>query len=500
MAKQRTYAQQAKSIMNKYKLRLGDKFDKGDPLAVAAMNAELTELQGKQEQARAAKQQAEQTEQAETIQQFQNGGKLTKKQQNVLSDILTNLPKGAVQQGGVFQNPAGDSIYSNVGRAGEANFIGEPLSAFRRPQQVMDESKRMNLQQGLVHEQPVQIPLRRQYGTGPGAEPGAGFIPQFANGGNLFQQGFNLNQGVGQGMNQFGVAPQLQMPQQMGLGAYQAAQSGGANLGAMGTMGLNMNQAGGGQTFMNNVAGGGVGNNGGLFQGGNVGGQDGFVSRVPWSSAISGVGDIIANSIKVDMPKYDYEEYKPQKAQANLVDYRREREQVGRERDLANAQISRAAKSRGSQAGLMESILAGQTGTQRTAGQQFGASLEREGNVNAQIKNQVQAQNQQIDMNAFQINSRNKQFANQLERADAIDSNVRKQNMVQAGFGSVSQYLQDRQQASQYDQMVNMEMARNPNYSLQQADPTFWRRLAGVTDPIDKINFTNTGDALVNRG
>jgi ribosomal protein S17E len=37
MAK-KTYAQEAKAIMNKYKLRLGDKFDKNDPFAREAMN------------------------------------------------------------------------------------------------------------------------------------------------------------------------------------------------------------------------------------------------------------------------------------------------------------------------------------------------------------------------------------------------------------------------------------------------------------------------------
>jgi hypothetical protein len=435
MAKERTYAQQAKTIMNKYKLRLGDKFDKGDPLAVAAMNAELTALQKEQEESRAVARQEEIAAQEGAIKQFAKGGKLDKNQKSALGrafaeqvDLEQNrakfnreqgLPKDTISKDGVFQSPSGDQVY-----------------------------------------------------------------PEFNSGGNLFQQGFN----------QFGTAPQLQMPQQMGLGAYQAAQSGGVNLANQGTMGLNMNQAGGGQTFMNNFMNQPLSPSGGGAPVG--GGTEGFASRVPWSSAISGVGDIIANSIPVNMPKYDYQEYKPTKAQANLVDYRREREQVMAERNLANAQIARSARNRGSQAGLMENILAGQTATQRTAGQQFGQSLEREGNVNAQIKNQIQAQNLQKEMGAFQINTRNKQFANQLARQDASMSNMQKQNIVRAGTGMVSGYLQDRAQASQYDQMVNMEMARNPNYSLQQADPTFWRRFAGITDPIEKINFTNTGDTV----
>ena len=483
MAKQQTYAQRAKTIMNRYKLRLGDKFDKGDSLAVASMNAELTELQNEQEQSRQAQAQVQQQEQQEAIQQFADGGKLTKKQQSSLSQILEQLPQGTVQKEGVFQNQAGDTVYSNVGSQNNPRFVSDPPAAFRDPQKFIGDNREQNIQQGLVNPQPVQVPLRQQYNTGPAPEPGSQYIPQFGSGGNLFQQGFN----------QFGTAPQLQQPQGInGVGQYIQQQSNGMNLSNQGTMGLNMNQPGGGQTFMDNfMQGTPSGGGGGAPMGG---GTDSFSSRVPWSSAISGVGDIIANSIKVDMPKYNYEEYKPTKAQANLVDYRREREQVGRERDLANAQIARGAKNRGSQAGLMENILAGQTATQRTAGQQFGQSLEREGNVNAQIKNRVQAQNQQIDMNAFQINSRNKQFATQLERQDALMSNTQKQNVVRAGTGIVSGYLNDRQQASQYDQMVNMEMARNPNYSLQQADPTFWRRFAGITDPIEEINFRNTND------
>ena len=130
----KTYAQQAKTIMNKYKLRLGDKFDKGDPLALAAMNAELAELQNKQEESRQVEAETQQVEQQEAIQQFANGGKLTKKQQGTLSDILSTLPQGAVQREGVFQNPTGDTLYSNVGRQGDPNFIPEPLSAFRNPQ------------------------------------------------------------------------------------------------------------------------------------------------------------------------------------------------------------------------------------------------------------------------------------------------------------------------------------------------------------------------------
>ena len=55
MAKKQTYADRAKAIMSKYKTRLGEKFDKGDALALEAMNQELRGLQREQEKARIQK-------------------------------------------------------------------------------------------------------------------------------------------------------------------------------------------------------------------------------------------------------------------------------------------------------------------------------------------------------------------------------------------------------------------------------------------------------------
>ncbi len=54
-AKGKTYAQEAKAIMNKYKLRLGDKFDKRDNMSLEAMNQELAALRERQEATREAK-------------------------------------------------------------------------------------------------------------------------------------------------------------------------------------------------------------------------------------------------------------------------------------------------------------------------------------------------------------------------------------------------------------------------------------------------------------
>jgi hypothetical protein len=76
MAKKQSFADQAKGIMNKYKVRLGEKFDKGDTLALEAMNQELGELREKQEEARINKLVAEGV--LEENNQFKCGGKLSK--------------------------------------------------------------------------------------------------------------------------------------------------------------------------------------------------------------------------------------------------------------------------------------------------------------------------------------------------------------------------------------------------------------------------------------
>ena len=49
LKKQQSYSSKAKEIMSRYKLRLGEKFDKGDTMALDAMNAELEGLKEQQE-------------------------------------------------------------------------------------------------------------------------------------------------------------------------------------------------------------------------------------------------------------------------------------------------------------------------------------------------------------------------------------------------------------------------------------------------------------------
>jgi outer membrane lipoprotein SlyB len=346
MAK-KTYAAQAKSIMNRYKLRLGDKFDKSDPLALAAMNQELEGLQQEQEAVRA-----------------------------------------------------------------------------------------------------IELPTS-QFANG-------GILPLYLNGGT-FAERFNANKGI-QGItgDQIGFTPDM-MP----------ATSAEAMAAQTGSQPASV-------------------------------GDDPFKSRVPWMGAAAGaIGGIIANR-KIDLPSYDYEEYKPERARANLVDYSRGREQTLRERDQAQALITRSARGTGSQAGLMENILAGATGTQRAAGEAFNLSLEGEANVNAQIRNQTSQFNAAQQAQAAQMNARNRLYGTQLDRENVLIDDQRRQNRIGAITGAAQGYTRDRQAASQYDQMVNLEIGANPNFGLRQSAPNFWRKAAGFTDPIEELSYRNTND-YVNR-
>jgi len=338
----RTAAQEAKTIMNKYKLRLGEKFDKGDPLALAAMNAELEELQAKQEAVRAKELPAE-------TQQFAKGGLLPQ-------------------------------------------FGGLNLSQF------LNRSNQMPVDGGTYDTLPATPAEAMAAQTG--SQPALGEAP-------------------------------------------------------------------------------------------------GFQSRVPWVGAAANmVGDFLSNR-KIDLPKYNYEEWKPTQARANLVDYSRGREQTLSERDQANALITRNARGTGSQSGLMENILAGVTGTQRAAGQAFNQSLENEGNVNAQIKNQTSQFNAAQAGQAAQLNSRNQLYANQLDRENVMFNEQRRGNRIGAVTDAISGYTKDRMAANQFDQQVNMVQGQNPNFNLSQDRSSLFNRIFQFTDPAD-IKFRNTNDRALN--
>lgn len=367
MAK-KTYAQEAKTIMNKYKLRLGDKFDKGDPLALEAMNAELAELRSRQEGTRASL-------------------------------------------------PSQDGVFAKGGKLPKYDGTKKTQSQYLNPT----------------------------------------FLP-------------------GMGGYQYGVAPTLTTPE----------------LPTNFATGMNFNT---GEGFMDATLSPTDVSPAASTPDGTE--TPGYKSRVPWIGAASNmIGNLLSNWGDIDLPEYNYEEYDPTQVAPHLVDFTREREQVMRERDIADARIRRGARGTGSQASLMENLIAGQTGTQRVAGEQFGESLQREGNINAQIKNQVAAQNAARELQARQINDRNKLFANQLARENALINEQRRQNRIGAVTSAISGYTKDRQAARTYDQMVNMEMARNPNFLLEQQPGSLFNKIFQFTDPAS-ISFRKTGDRTV---
>jgi hypothetical protein len=79
MAKnKKTYADEARAIMNRYKLRLGEKFDKGDTLALEAMNQELAALRESQEGTRMVMLGGKEYRGGGKLKRYQDGGFISK--------------------------------------------------------------------------------------------------------------------------------------------------------------------------------------------------------------------------------------------------------------------------------------------------------------------------------------------------------------------------------------------------------------------------------------
>lgn len=365
----KTYAQEAKTIMNRYKLRLGENFDKGDPLALEAMNKELAKLQEHQEQARAALF-------PEMEKRFAKGGRLPKLQ-------------------------------------------GKKYS----------------------------------------------FIPQDST---------TLSDPLGT----------------TSIGGYQDQNSFGAydNPSEFGTFGENVKDVSG---FLNTNV-------------GNFLGDNDYKSRVPWFGALSqGLTSILGNK-QIDfagLPEYQYDEYKPKKTAANLVSYAKGRQGIANERDIASQIIKRNARGMGSRSGLMENIQAGVTGTQRIAGQGIEESYEKEANLNAQIRNQIDQANAAREAQAMQMNQRNKMFASQIDYQNAMaerENQMINQGRKDAQIGGVGEaitgYGKDILAAGQYDQMPNM--LAPDNYSIGSGKDSLFRRLFQIS-PDMKIRFRNTNDKVI---
>lgn len=453
----KTYAQEAKTIMNRYKIRLGDKFDKGDKLSLEAMNKELDGLRESQE--------TERLKLNGVPEEYCGGGKLRLKMATGGRIPMYQGPgeypnwlrgrrwdQGAL---GLGTTPTldyfayGDTRFGNSTPYAGGTGVGSPYfnnlsaeSSLRQFGRNFLTGERIN--PGMLNGSGnfANIPsstldfsafnTKKSAGTSTPAvaptpvEPIAGMNP------SALASAFNARKGANAGLNPI-VRDSLPGTS---AEAMKAVSSGGNNL-------------------------------------------EPFNSRVPWMGAAANiVGSLLMNR-KVDLPTYNYEEYKPTQIAPHLVDYTRGREQTMRERDLANNIIARNARGTGSQAGLMENILAGTTGTQRTTGTAFNQSLENQQNTNAQILNDVGARNAQLNLSATEMNARNKLYATQIERENALFNEQQRQNRIGSIIDSITGYGRDLMAADQYDQML--QILAPDNYTPYASKDSRLRRILQIS-------------------
>jgi len=387
MAKKQTYANRAKGIMNKYKTRLGEKFDKGDTLALEAMNKELTGLQQEQEKARVQKlvenangEQISQLSQAFQAQNNQGpdqpgipqggpsglaGGRQAAPPQIAGQSRFRGGGKLPVYQGG-GRFPYGQQAYPQGQYAANA-FLDYT------PQMLQDPSLARQYQQyGLIQGRSPLDPLQ-QGAQRSGAFPGrAGFD---IDGRSPGRAGFGLGTGVGSPTQIPGVTITGQGPTAPSTRAATGVSGvGGGNPPALDpNLGIPYAEqagprAGGGLptiatpnpwqdpniqldplnfgTQTDQSLPPGVADFRAQQQQQQTG--DPFQFRAPWfGAAATGLGSILGNrQLDLSTGIEGVEDIQAERVSPRLVDYSRGREQTQRERDLAQAQIRAAAKGR----------------------------------------------------------------------------------------------------------------------------------------------------------
>lgn len=428
--KKQTFADRAKQIMSKYKTRLGENFDKGDALALEAMNQELSLLRDEQETER-AKLEFSMTPD-ESLPMYITGGQTeipyrsaSEYPENQLTNVMAPWSLDTY-----YPKPEA-SLHNNIPAGSNVSI-------------VTDSSGKIKINTGATSLPRLNLSPVPKYSGGSSRKSS---MP--VDGGELdrlktlnawgFQNHGYLNEGVSK----------LQTPS---LSNYKAP----------------------GLQKTNNI-----------LATDPAAGNTPFKSRVPWMGAVSGiVGNLLMNK-QLDLPEYNPETYTPTRVSPHLVNYSRSREQVLGERDLADNMILNSAKGTGSQNQLMESLLAGKTATQRTAGQQFNASLENESNTNAQIRNQADQMSAQLSADAARMNMQNQLYSNQVKRENMLMNAERKNAKIQGITDSATGYFKDRIAADRYDNMLQM-MAPD-NYSVVAGQDSKLRKFFDVSPTIKMI-------------
>ena len=514
MAKKRTYAQEAKAIMNKYKMRLGDKFDKGDSLSLEAMNQELGALRDRQEQSRAAE------EQTAFQQAFENGGFLPMLQNG--GDVPWTAEdyrrRAEETQQGFGEIPYGEEAYpygqyygdkmgDYLGQFGQGNFNNPQLGvspydlvAGRSPQDPLQRGAGAN--RGITGrpDRPAAQVDAVTGATIPATPPGV------APGDRLGGRGaYGIDDTIYQGGEIPGVTvtPQQQAAQQQAAtggvgGATGAVAGGGPRAYALNDPNDPFSGLSAGPRYQDEAAVQGqapvqqalpsldlanlsTAESGGTELGAALGktpggadvdvdGNDPFKSRVPWfGAAAQGLASVLGNR-QIEFDKVQAQEVTPQE-----ISLAREREGLRRDRDIANSMIRRGAAQGGSRAGLMQNLLAGATGTQRNLGRGLSQSYQTEENTNAQLRNQAGFFNAQQRAIAARGNREN-QLINQSRRDAQI-----------GGVGSaITGYGKDLMAAGQYDQMINMLSVENPNYDFTKGKDSLFRKIVQASPDVNK--------------
>lgn len=136
----KTFADRAKQIMNKYKKRLGDNFDKGDKLALEAMNQELEALRQEQEAVRMAAGIVE-AEQAQGLPLHAYG------------DFLVGAPEDGAPQ--VINKREPEKIVQNMG---ERSALGQFLTGNRYRLKTVEKKGKGGKLAKYEDGGPIQLP------------------------------------------------------------------------------------------------------------------------------------------------------------------------------------------------------------------------------------------------------------------------------------------------------------------------------------------------------